>query len=90
LDSGIQEHRRIARRTGRSHTNGSSFDTLLAVYTGTGLSTLRIVASNDDVSSLNLTSRVSLSVKAGTTYRIAVDGWNGANGSVKLNWRLGR
>src|SRR6266851_1725342 len=34
-------------------TVGSSFDTLLAVYTGTSVSALTAVASNDDLSSAN-------------------------------------
>lgn len=67
-------------------TAGSSFDTLLGVYTGTSLSALTTVASNDDVSSTDRTSGASFSVTAGTTYRIAVDGWKGATGTVSLNW----
>jgi hypothetical protein len=68
-------------------TRGSRFDTLLAAYTGTLVSALQSVASNDDVSNRDTTSRISISVKAGMTYWIAVDGWNGAGGSVTLHWR---
>src|SRR5439155_2913214 len=56
-------------------TFGSSFDTLLAVYTGTSVSGLTQVAANDDASSGDLTSRVSFAAAAGTVYRIAVDGY---------------
>ncbi|NDC80968.1 MAG: hypothetical protein EB090_06870, partial [Verrucomicrobia bacterium] len=65
-------------------TAGSNFDTLLAVYTGDVVSALRGVASNDDVSRTDRTSKVSFSVTAGTKYRIAVDGYQGASGSIKL------
>jgi outer membrane protein assembly factor BamB/subtilisin family serine protease len=65
-------------------TSGSSFDTVLALYTGSSLSTLQSVASNDDASASVTTSRVLINVTAGTTYQIAVDGKNGATGTVAL------
>ncbi len=65
-------------------TAGSSYDTVLAVYTGSRVDLLRQVAANDDVSWSNRTSRVTISVQAGTTYRIAVDGYQGAVGSIRL------
>jgi hypothetical protein len=67
-------------------TVGSSFDTLLAVYTGTVVSGLTRITSNDDSGGLR-TSKVAFGAMAGTTYQIAVDGYNGATGSVTLNWR---
>src|SRR5205823_250931 len=67
-------------------TAGSSFDTLLAVYTGTAVSALTRVASNDDVSAKDSTSRLTFNAVSGTTYRVAVDGYRGAFGSVTLNW----
>jgi hypothetical protein len=67
-------------------TEGSDFDTVLAVYTGDSLSSLRSVASNDDVSGA-LWSRVSFEARAGTTYWIAVDGFRGTTGRVRLSWR---
>ncbi len=67
------------------NTAGSSFDTLLGVYKGTAVNALTTVASNDDVSSTNRTSAVTFTAVAGTTYRIAVDGWAGATGTVNLN-----
>ncbi len=66
-------------------TIGSSFDTLLAVYTGTSVGALTEVASNDDTRT-NSQSRVSFTAVAGTVYRIAVDGYNGASGNIVLNW----
>jgi hypothetical protein len=68
-------------------TAGSGFNTVLAVYTGTTVSGLVSVASNDDASSATKTSRVAFRAIAGTTYRIAVDGSSGAFGEVKLNLR---
>lgn len=65
-------------------TQGSSFDTLLGVYTGGSLSSLVEVASDDD-SGGNLTSRVVLTTTANTTYQIAVDGYNGVSGNVLLS-----
>ena len=46
-------------------TMGSSFDTVLAVYTGTVLSNLTRVASNDDLDAQTLQSRVTFSAVAG-------------------------
>jgi subtilase family serine protease len=66
-------------------TQGSSVDTLLGVYTGSTVSSLALVASNDDVSRRNLTSAVTFTAVAGTTYRIAVDGYRGASGNITLN-----
>ena len=67
-------------------TSGSAFDTLLAVYTGADVGGLALVASNNDIAGSNPRSRVTFSALAGTTYRIAVDGFNGASGSLVLNW----
>jgi hypothetical protein len=66
-------------------TRRSDFDTLLAVYTGNTVSTLSLIASNDDLSSVIHQSAVSFNASAGTAYRIAVDGHNGAVGTVALN-----
>src|SRR5439155_300663 len=67
-------------------TVGSSFDTLLAVYTGSAVNALSAVASNDNIDTGNLQSRVTFTPVAGTVYRIAVDGFNGANGNLSLAW----
>ncbi len=72
------------------NTEGSSFDTLLAVYTGASVDALTVVASNDDVSfgilGSDLTSSVTFPVTNGTDYYIAVDGYGGDSGNVILNW----
>lgn len=66
-------------------TRRSDFDTLLAIYTGNSVSNLTPVASSDDISSSNLQSMASFPAVAGTAYHIAVDGKNGAVGTVTLN-----
>ena len=66
-------------------TIGSNFDTLLAVYTGTALTNLTPLAANDDGAGINFNSRLTFAATAGVTYRIAVDGYNGASGGVVLN-----
>ena len=68
-------------------TTGSTFDTVLAVYSGETLDALSLIASNDDIAgATNRMSRVSFTPVTGTTYRIAVDGFGGAAGIVELNW----
>jgi hypothetical protein len=73
-------------------TAGSDYDTLLAVYTGNALGSLTQIVSNDDVQlGVITTSTVTFTASAGTTYKIAVDGFNnegaGADtGSITLNW----
>lgn len=66
-------------------TEGSEFDTLLAVYTGTGLSSLNKIADNDDYR--DHSSYLSFNVQAGEIYHIAVDGYRGSCGKMVLNWR---
>ena len=69
-------------------THGSGFDTLLAAYTGTSVSTLTPIAANDNDGSPNGTSSILLQVRSGTEYELAVDGANGASGTAILNWSL--
>ena len=65
------------------HTEGSTFDTVLGVYTGNSVNALSLVASNDDGSSGN-SSRVTFTAVSGRTYQIAVDGYGGAEGDIRL------
>src|SRR5438552_2157385 len=62
-------------------TLGSSFDTLLAVYVGSSVSNLTLVAGDDDAGG-NGTSRLTFPAVAGTMYQIAVDGFLGDFGTV--------
>lgn len=67
-------------------TRSSNFDTTLAVYTGTAVNALSLVAANDDiVAGVNRQSQVAFAAMAGTTYRIVIDGFNNAVGNAALN-----
>jgi len=71
-------------RTVTLNTAGSDFRNALAVYTGSSVSSLTAVASHLAGAGTN-TSQVTFTAVAGTTYQIAVDGYNGASGRVMLN-----
>jgi hypothetical protein len=66
------------------NTDGSSFDTVLAVYTGSSLTNLTPVAADDD-SGTGLASALRFPAIAGTQYQIAVDGVGGDSGTIVLN-----
>ncbi len=68
-------------------TQGSTFDTTLAVYTGSAVNSLALVASDDDTG-IGTSSLLTFNAIGGTTYRVAVDGYNGASGNIVLNWNL--
>src|SRR5262249_5140562 len=55
-------------------TAKSSFDTLLAVYTGSSVGGLTQIAANNDISTNNARSRLTFTPVSGTVYHIAVDG----------------
>jgi hypothetical protein len=68
-------------------TLGSTFDTLLAVYTGNNVSNLTLIAANDDIAGwTNRQSRVTFTPVTGATYHLVVDGFGGAAGIAVLNW----
>jgi MinD-like ATPase involved in chromosome partitioning or flagellar assembly len=69
-------------------TEGSAFDTIMAVYTGTALSNLKAVAADDDSGGF-LTSLVTFNVSKGTDYQIAVEGFQRATGRVVLGLPAG-
>lgn len=68
-------------------TIGSSFDTLFFIYTGSTLDVLTQLAYSDDAGGY-ATGLVTLDVSAGTTYHIAVTGYNNVRGNVNLNVSL--
>jgi subtilisin family serine protease len=70
-------------------TAGSGFDTVLAAYTGSSVGALSPVATNDDASEDDLTSRITFSAAAGATYRLAVDGFGNESGAVALSFTVG-
>ncbi len=67
-------------------TLGSSFDTVLAVYTGSAVNSLTAVPNgkNDDASAVVKQSLVAFQAVAGTVYRIAVTGYGGT-GEIALH-----
>lgn len=73
------------------NTGASDYDTLLAVYQGTSMSNLLLVAQNDDVygpAASCLCSLVTFGALEGTTYYIAVDGKSGHYGNAVLTYSL--
>jgi subtilisin family serine protease len=64
-------------------TAGSSFDTTLAIYTGSSLGSLTQLAENDDAEG-SRTSRIAVPVTSGTSYSFAIDGFSGATGSTRI------
>ena len=66
-------------------TATSDFDTVLSVYTGAAVNALTLVVEADDVVTGTFTTRLAFPAVSGTTYRIAVDGFEGATGAVSLS-----
>ena len=64
-------------------TLGSDFDTIVAVWTGSNLTTLSEIASNDEYDSPQ--SAVFIDVVMGVTYRIAIYGYFDDRGAITLN-----
>lgn len=56
----------------RLDTIGSNYDTLLAIYTGTTLGALTLVASDDNSGGSGTSKITNLSLTAGTTYHVQV------------------
>jgi hypothetical protein len=69
------------------YTSGSTFDTLLAVYTGMEVNALTLIAGNDDRGGF-FTSKVQFNATNGVEYHIAIDGIGGNCGIFLLNWEL--
>lgn len=66
-------------------TLGSGFDTVLAVWTGSQLDSLELVACNDDA--LSLGAQVPFRAQAGTTYYVQAGGFDEDGGSLVLRMR---
>ena len=74
---------------GSTAADNSEMDTVLAVYTGSVVNALTLLAQNDDASPSTKTSLVAFATTMGTTYRIAADGYDGAEGNVQLKLSQG-
>lgn len=68
-------------------TNGSNFDTLLGIYTGSRVDGLSVIGVDDDGGN-GLASRLVVRVKQGITYAIAVDGYGQSVGTIALDLSL--
>jgi hypothetical protein len=69
-------------------TLGSDIATVLAVYIGTDIFSLQTVAHDVNSAPDGVRSQVKFSAVP-TNYLIAVDGVNGAQGNINVNWRMG-
>ena len=69
-------------------TDGSGFNTLLAVYSGDSLESIERITQNDDVEAQGTPgfSQVRFRVSAGVPYHIVVDGQNEDVGVFILRW----
>jgi subtilisin family serine protease len=67
-------------------TAGSGFDTTLAVYQGSAVGSLALIAQNDDPPSGGTRARVVFPAVSGQTYYIALDGYTNAVGTYSLAW----
>ncbi len=70
-------------------TAGSVFNTLLGVYTGTAVNALTKIASDNNSLGGTNRSQVNFTATSGTTYLVAVDGYNGASGKIVLSLSAG-
>jgi hypothetical protein len=68
-------------------TLNSDFDTVVATYTGSSLSTLTNIACNDDFSGVQ--SQVAHRVTGGTTYYIQIGGFGGQTGNLVAHFTFG-
>lgn len=66
-------------------TEGSSFDTLLAVYRLVNGNPVLVKDNDDIVNQVIRVSQVTIPAEAGVQYHIAIDGWGGENGAYRLN-----
>ncbi len=80
-------YRPIASGVVTFDTIGSSFDTVLAAYTGSAVNNLTFLVQNNDVVG-STASQVTFPVTAGTTYYIVVASNTNARGAFVLNHSL--
>ncbi len=67
--------------------SGSSSNKLVAAYTGSIINNLTPIAGS--IGSGSDPAQINFTALAGTTYRITVDGLNGASGDFILDWQAG-
>ena len=69
------------------NTNASSFDTLLAAYSGSALNALTALDSDDDSGSGNA-SLIEFTASPALPVSVAIDGYQGLTGNATLGWNL--
>jgi len=68
---------------------GQLTDTVLDVYMGKTVSSLKMLVANDNITpNTNSHSRVTFAATAGTTYNIRLYGSNGVAGTFNLRWEI--
>ena len=65
--------------------SGSTFDTVLGVYTGSSVSQLSLIAKDDD-SGDGATSKLTFNATAGQSYKIQIGNYNYSTGTIRLTW----
>jgi hypothetical protein len=80
----------VPRENGVLHlnTDGSSYNTLLAVFVHTNATVPRMLACDNNSGLDGRDSSLSLQVAAGLTNLVMVDGVNGQTGTLRLNYTL--
>ncbi|MBO7206652.1 MAG: hypothetical protein J6W10_03455 [Kiritimatiellae bacterium] len=68
-------------------TEETEFDTVMGVYTGSSVTGLTAISEDDD-SGEGLKSLCNFAVVSGVKYYIAVSGYGGSQGTVRLNWNV--
>lgn len=71
-----------------TRSRSTTFDTALAAYTGDRLDGLTPIAANDDARPFRPWSSITFRAVQATTYRVAVDGVAGKNGTYRLHWAM--
>ncbi len=84
-----------APATGSAYVNtlGSDIDTLLGVYTGSGVNALTLVGDSDNFIEGGVgyvQSQVRFDAVAGTVYHIVVDGKAGVTGNITVRWGVNK
>ena len=65
-------------------TTGSSFNTLLGLYTGSSVTNLTVVTNSNGINRSSGLALITVPVTTGTQYYIGLDGYNGQSGNADL------
>ena len=70
------------------HTGNSAIDTIAAIYTGTSLAALQLVAADDDNFGCGASSFIQFNAVAGTSYSVQIGSWDPADttSNLHLTW----